>query len=112
MGLEEVLNLEGEETEHFPLETQCLKSVQNADFSQDKKLQQEMTKKNPKYGWTHQYGGVRLIAYKDKLYIPKNQQAATFNWYHHFLCHPGGERLANTIGAVCKWPGLTHEMCQ
>ena len=38
--------------------------------------------------------GTDMIMYNKKLYIPKNLCRCTINWYHHFLCHPGGDRLA------------------
>ena len=30
-------------------------------------------------------------------------------WYHHYLNHPGGDRLANTLLQVCYWKGLTAQ---
>jgi hypothetical protein len=109
MCLEELLNLEGDETEGFPLEIQRLKSAQDAELSRNKKLQKEIIQKDSKYGWDT-YDNVRLLTYKEKLYVPPEKlRTATLNWYHHYLCHPGGDRLANTIGTTCKWPGLIHQ---
>ena len=34
---------------------------------------------------------------------------ATLNWYHHYLNHPGGDRLANTIKQSCYWNGLSNQ---
>ena len=36
----------------------------------------------------------------------------TFNWYHHYLNHPGGDRLANTIKQNCYWKGLSNQAKQ
>jgi hypothetical protein len=108
MCLEELLNLEGEETEGFPLEIQHLKSAQEAELNRNKKLKKEILQKESNYGWTT-YDNVRLLTYKDKLYVPERLRTATLNWYHHYLCHPGGDRLANTIRTTCRWPGLVHQ---
>ena len=39
---------------------------------------------------------VKLVLKDDKIYIPESMREATLNWYHHYLNHPGGDRLANT----------------
>ena len=36
----------------------------------------------------------------------------TLNWYHHYLNHPGGDRLANTIKQNCYWKGLSNQAKQ
>ena len=38
---------------------------------------------------------VRLVLKDDKIYIPESMREWTLNWYHHYLNHPGGDRLAN-----------------
>ena len=34
---------------------------------------------------------------------------STLNWYHHYLNHPGGDRLANTVKQICYWNGLSSQ---
>jgi hypothetical protein len=36
----------------------------------------------------------------------------TLNWYHHYLNHPGGDRLGNTIKETCYWKGLSNQAKQ
>ena len=36
----------------------------------------------------------------------------TLNWYHHYLNHPGGDRLANTIKQNCYWKGFSNQAKQ
>jgi hypothetical protein len=31
------------------------------------------------------------------------------DWYHEYLCHPGGNRLAQTLKQVCHWQGMTSQ---
>jgi len=56
--------------------------------------------------------GVKLVMYQNRIYVPPALQQKTLDWYHHFLCHPGGQRLANTIASVCYWKGLTYQAGQ
>ena len=34
------------------------------------------------------------------------------DWYHSYLNHPGGDRLAKTLEEVCYWKGLTNQAKQ
>ena len=36
----------------------------------------------------------------------------TLNWYHHYLNHPGKDRLANTIKQNCYCKGLSNQAKQ
>ena len=53
--------------------------------------------------------GTEMIMYNKKLCIPKVLCRHMINWYHHFLCHPGGDRLAKTLNQVCEWKGMTNQ---
>jgi hypothetical protein len=49
-----------------------------------------------------------IVRYQNRIYVPPVLlQKKTLDCYHHFLCHPGGQSLANTIASVCYWKGLT-----
>jgi Integrase core domain. len=50
--------------------------------------------------------------YEDKIYVPQSLRGRTIEWYHYYLNHPGGDRLANTLFQVCYWKGLTHQAKQ
>ena len=47
----------------------------------------------------------KVLVYKDKrLVIPtKNMQLKVVQWYHHYLQHPGENRLEETIVAIMWW---------
>ena len=34
------------------------------------------------------------------------------SWYHHYLNHPGGERLYKTLEQVCYWKGMVNQCIQ
>ena len=65
---------------------------------------------NPKSQWEYKdVEGVRLIHYCKKIYVPKTLRKRTLEWYHHYLCHPGGDRPTATLTQVCVWKGIVHQ---
>ena len=46
--------------------------------------------------------------YQNRIYVPKSLRGRLLAWYHEYLCHPGGLRLANTLKQVCYWSGMTN----
>eukprot|EP00984_Skeletonema_dohrnii_P014942 scaffold6399_cov105-Skeletonema_dohrnii-CCMP3373.AAC.1 len=43
-----------------------------------------------------------------RMVIPKKLQRKTIVWYHHYLQHPGRDKLEATLSAVMYWYGM-HE---
>ena len=56
--------------------------------------------------------GVNFIHFAKKIYVPKTLRQHVLNWYHHYLCHLGGDRLANTLLTICIWKGMVTQACQ
>jgi hypothetical protein len=56
-----------------------------------------------------EFDDVELVFYDDRIYVPSSLRRRTLEWYHHYLNHPGGDRLANTLLQVCYWKGLTSQ---
>ena len=57
---------------------------------------------NKSSGYTiNNIDNVSLVLKNNKIYIPESMRETTLNWYHHYLNHPGGDRLANTIRQNC-----------
>jgi hypothetical protein len=52
---------------------------------------------------------VNLIMYQDRIYIPHSIRDRVLDWFHHYLNHPGGDRLGNTIARCCYWKGLMND---
>ena len=50
-----------------------------------------------------------LITHKDRIYVPESLRGRTVSWYYLYLCHPGGDRLANTLSSACYWKGMTSQ---
>ena len=55
------------------------------------------------------FDDVNLIMYQDRIYIPHSLRDRVLDWFHHYLNHPGGDRLGNTIGRCCYWRGLMND---
>ena len=53
-----------------------------------------------------------LLVYEDKrLVIPGIvMQSRVVQWYHHYLQHPGANRLEETLVAVMYWPGMRYRI--
>ena len=47
---------------------------------------------------------------RPKLIIPEKLQAKVLMWYHHYLQHPGTDRMEGTIGAVMYWHGMSAQI--
>ena len=58
---------------------------------------------------TKRFDDVELVFYDDRIYVPSSLRRRALEWYHHYLNHPGGDRLANTLLQVCYWKGLTSQ---
>ena len=53
---------------------------------------------------------VKVITYKDKVYIPAALQQRVVEWYHEYLCHPGESRTEETIRRTMTWPNLRSQV--
>ena len=79
--------------EGFPLEKRHVQKEQDKKLnSQNSKLKKAMGKDESKFIYKT-IDNVKLVSYKDRIYVPISLRADTLNWYHHYLNHPGGDRL-------------------
>ena len=55
---------------------------------------------------------IEILVYEDKrLVIPGIvMQSRIIQWYHHYLQHPGANRLEETLIAVMYWPGMRYRI--
>ena len=51
-----------------------------------------------------------LVRDKKQMLIPKSLQMDVVKWYHHYLQHPGHDRLENTIKATMFWRGMRSQI--
>jgi len=96
----------------FPLALKRVLNEQQKELSKGKsKIKALLDKKQSGYEICD-FEGHALIMHEGKIYVPESLRGRTLEWYHHYLNHPGGDRLANTLLQVCYWKGLTHQAKQ
>jgi hypothetical protein len=103
----EANDLLAENDESFPLDLLQVREAQQEELNKNNsKLKQVLRTKNSGYV-LNDLEGVELVFYKDRIYVPKALRERTIIWYHAYLCHPGADRLYNTLKQVCYWKGMT-----
>ena len=50
-----------------------------------------------------------FVTYNDKIYVPKSLRKQILSWYHEMLCHPGTNRMVQTIQHGLNWPSLVTD---
>ena len=96
----------------FPLTLSTVLREQDKELNkQNSKLSKHLEDKESGYN-KQVLDDVELIFYKNKIYVPQCLRRRTLDWYHFYLNHPGGDRLAKTLTEVCYWKGLAHQAKQ
>ena len=96
----------------FPLAPQLVEVEQKLELESNAKHVAEVIAglKDPKSQWAYkEVEGFKLIHCFEKIYVPKSLRSRVLNWYHHYLCHPGGDRLAATLKQVSIWRGMVSQ---
>ena len=93
----------------FPLENDLIRVEQRKELQKrNSNLKSLLDDKESGYHFEN-IDGVELVLKDNKIYIPASMRESTLNWYHHYLNHPGGDRLGNTIKETCYWKGLSNQ---
>ena len=104
----EYLPLEIEE--RFPLQLSLVRKRQQNELNKrNSKLKQLVNEQESRYK-VSTIDGIEIVTYEDKIYVPTKLRNRTIEWYHHFLCHPGADRLHNTINRVAYWKGMAKQI--
>ena len=104
----ECLPLENEEG--FPLLLSNVRKRQQIELNKNNsKLKQLVNTQKSGYQIST-IEGIEIVTYEDKIYVPPSLRNSTINWYHHFLCHPGADRLYKTINRVAYWKGMASQI--
>ena len=97
----------------FPLAPQLVEVEQKLELNTAQGITTRAALAEPNSQWEHKdVEGISLIHFCKKIYVPKTLRKRTLKWYHHYLCHPGGDRLANTLQQVCVWNGMVNQSRQ
>ena len=81
---------------------------QRAPKTKNSKLKAAIKDKQTRYH-IQELEGLDIVMYENKIYVPVPLRGRTLHWYHHYLSHPGGDRLAQTLSTVCYWKGLQNQ---
>ena len=84
----------------FPLNLSDVQRIQNLELNiRNSKLKAFI--EDSKSGYYYDFiEDMKLILYEGKIYVPESLRRRTLGWYHHYLNHSGGDRLANTLSTV------------
>ena len=94
-----------EELEQFPMSLKLLARCQ----VHDKELMK--TVENSRKEFTVKtVEGHELLCYNDKIVVPKVLQGRIVSWTHHYLVHPGQERMERTVGKLFTWPNMRNDI--
>ena len=96
----------------FPLEKDLIRVEQGKELSRTKSKLKSLMKDKESGHYFDEVDGVKLIMHDKRIYIPESLRESALNWYHHYLNHPGGDRLGNTIRQTCYWKGLSNQAKQ
>ena len=95
--------------EGFPLELSKVRKTQQKELNKTNSSIKKLLEEKESGYHMKTLDNVELIMFKDRIYVPKKLRERTINWYHHYLCHPGEDRLYNTLKGVCYWTGMKNE---
>ena len=84
-----------------------LKEIQ-AKQVKDRDLRQKV-KTNPSHFQKTVVEQVKVITYKNRLYVPKDRRTRMVKWYHHYLYHPGEARMHKTLASTLYWEKMKSD---
>ena len=96
----------------FPLEKGLIRDEQQKELNKRRSILKNLIEDKDSGYTISNIDNVKLILKDYKIFNPESMREATLNWYHHYLDHPGGDRLANTIKQNCYWRGLSNQAKQ
>ena len=100
---------EDDEEAEFPLDLHLVRDRTQKELNAvGSKLKKLVNDKKSGYN-INTIDNVELVTYEDKIYVPQSLRRRTLEWYHHFLNHPGGDRLYHTLNTVCYWKGMSTQ---
>ena len=94
----------------FPLAPQLVEVEQKLELNTAAGITTKAALLDTKSQWDYrEVEGIKLIHFAKKIHVPRTLRNRTLEWYHHYLCHPGGDRLATTLSQVCTWRGIVNQ---
>ncbi len=94
----------------FPLDLSLVRRTQQKEINKNNSELQKLLNINTSGYQLSTFEGIELVTYDNKIYVPKELRKRAMEWYHFFLCHPGADRLYNTMKEVCYWKGMAAQI--
>ena len=79
--------------------------------AKDRNLRQKV-KNNPDHFHKKTVEQVKVITYKNRVYVPQQLRTRLIKWYHHYLCHPGEARMHKTMASTLYWEKMEDDIRQ
>lgn len=104
-----------DEDEIYPVTVSEIASEQRSD-DKLKKLFSKPDKKNFEHVLPLVLEGETVLCYRKRekdpprMLIPKSLRRKIIAWYHHYLQHPGSDRLEETLASTMYWHGMRSEI--
>ena len=89
----------------FPVKLSEVQELQEQDRSLRKQL-----RNNPKDFTKKEIEQVKIITYKNRIYLPIKLRTRVLDWYHHYLCHPRKTRMYKTPTSTIYWEGMEKDI--
>ena len=106
----EFLVLQNED--RFPLDVLLVQKEQQKELNKkNSKIKRLLEQKLSGYYKDNSLYDTELILHEKRIYVPISLRSKVIEWYHHYLNHPGAERLNKTLQQVCYFKGITSA-CQ
>ena len=55
---------------------------------------------------------VKIVTYKNRIYVPKDLRTMIMKYYYHYLYHPGEGRMPKILGLTLYWKIMEDEIRQ
>ena len=91
----------------FPVQ---LKEIQFYE-TKDREFRQKI-KNNPVHFQKEAVEQVKIVTYKNRIYVPKQLQTRIIKWYQHYLCNPGEVMMHKTMASTLYWKKMEDELEQ
>ena len=91
----------------FPVQLKEIQSYQ----TKDRELRQKI-KNNPVHFQKETVEQMKIVTYKNRIYVPKQMRTRIIKWHHHYLCHPGEIRMHITMASTLYWEKMEDEIKQ
>ena len=82
----------------------------SAKQTDNEELTQPMSQKSKRVYTKRAVNDNDVILENGKVFIPTPLRHRIMDWYHHWLCHPGANRMHETMNITMTWPNQKSDI--